>query len=120
MVALFDALRRSRATLARPLLLGLLLVTPGALAAVVDGVQFPDGARRVGEGRYRSPLTYEKTLEYYRAVYPPRTHQRNLIVNQPGVRAVHIAFPRGNKYAGLNVYEDKAGLREVRIFMVPR
>ncbi|HLT30655.1 MAG TPA: hypothetical protein VK013_11480 [Myxococcaceae bacterium] len=111
---------RSATALALPLALALMWVPVGSSAAVVDGVQLPDGVRRVGEGRYRSALTYEKTLEYFRTVYPARNHRRVPIINQPGVRAMHIAFPAGNKYAGLNVYEDKAGLREVRIFLVPR
>lgn len=120
MVALLRSLKRSASALALPLALSLCLAPVGAAAAVVDGVQLPDGVRKVGEGRYRSTLSYEKTLEYFRAVYAPRTHRRIPIINQPGVRAMHIAFPSGNKYAGLNVYEDKAGLREVRIFLVPR
>lgn len=121
MVAFLHSLkRRAASALKLSLALSLLLLPPGASAAVVDGVQLPDGARKVGEGRYRSALSYEKTLEYFRTVYPARNHRRIPIINQPGVRAMHIAFPSGNKYAGLNVYEDKAGLREVRIFFVPR
>jgi hypothetical protein len=90
-----------------------------ASAEVVDGVQLPDGARKVGERRYRSPKDFQETLEYYKLVYSTSTHPRTTIINQPGVRAVHIAFPPGKNVAGLNIYEEKETLREVRIYLVP-
>ena len=91
-----------------------------ATAGVVDGVQLPDGATKVGERRYRAGRDFDATLKYFRTVYPPSQYPRSSIVNQPSVRGVHIAFPRGKKYAGLNVYEDKVNVREVRIYLVPR
>lgn len=98
------------------LVLGGLLVATPAVAEVVSGAQLPDGSRKVGDRRYRSPKDYEDTLKYYRSVYPPGAFPRRSIVSQPGVKAVHIVNPSGKNFAGLNVYEARD---EVRIFIVP-
>lgn len=87
-----------------------------AEAEVVNGAQLPDGARKVGENRYRAPGDYEETLKYYRTVYPAGTFSRKSIVNQPGVKAVHIVNPSGKNFEGLNIYEAN---EEVRIYIVP-
>jgi hypothetical protein len=87
-----------------------------AVAEVVSGAQLPDGAQKVGELRYRSPHDMEETLKYYRGVYPPGSYPRRTIVNQPGVKAVHISNPSGKNFEGLNIYEAKD---EVRIYIVP-
>ena len=77
----------------------LVLLTGGvARAEVVDGVQLPDGLQKVGEKRYRSPQDCEKTLKYYKTVYPTATYPRRSIVNQPGVKAIHIANPSGKNF----------------------
>jgi len=101
------------------LALGLLALSAPAAAETVKGAQLPDGAVQVGENRYRSPRDFEGTLDYYKAVYPLASHPRKPIVNQPSVKAVHIAFPPGKAVAGLNIYEDKENTREVRIYLVP-
>ena len=82
----------------------------------VLGAQLPDGAQKVGENRYRAPENYEETLKYYRTVYPPAQFPRKAIVNQPGVKAIHIANSGGKQFEGLNIYEAND---EVRIFIVP-
>ncbi|ADO71201.1 conserved uncharacterized protein [Stigmatella aurantiaca DW4/3-1] len=87
-----------------------------AEAEVVNGAQLPDGSRKVGENRYRAPGDYEETLKYYRTVYPAGTFSRKAIVNQPGVKAVHIVNPSGKNFEGLNIYEAN---EEVRIYIVP-
>ncbi|WNG38552.1 hypothetical protein F0U60_36595 [Archangium minus] len=87
-----------------------------AAAEVVSGAQIPDGAQKVGENRYRAPGDFEKTLEYYKAVYPSGTFTRRSVVNQPGVKAVHIVNPSGKNFEGLNIYEAND---EVRIYVVP-
>lgn len=97
-------------------LLAVLLWSPLVRGEVVLGAQIPDGARKVGELRYRSPKGYEETLQHYRAVYPPGQYPRRPIVNQPGVRAVHIGVPSGRQFDGLNIYEAND---EVRIYVVP-
>ncbi|MCI0572851.1 MAG: hypothetical protein L0Y66_19045 [Myxococcaceae bacterium] len=112
-------LRCGARSLRRLLVLGACGWAAVAGAEVVAGVQLPDGARKVGENRYRIPKDFEDTLTYYRTVYPPASYPRKTIVNQQAVRAVHIAFPPGKGVDGLNVYEDKAALREVRIYIVP-
>lgn len=85
-------------------------------AEVVNGAQLPDGAQKVGENRYRAPGDFEETLKYYRTVYPVGTFPRKSIVNQPGVKAVHITNPSGKNFEGLNIYEAND---EVRIYVVP-
>ncbi|HYO59884.1 hypothetical protein [Archangium sp.] len=87
-----------------------------ALAEVVSGAQLPDGSRKVGENRYRAPGDFEKTLEYYKAVYPVSAFPRRAVVNQPGVKAVHIVNPSGKNFEGVNIYEAND---EVRIYVVP-
>jgi hypothetical protein len=88
----------------------------GAAAEVVSGAQLPDGAQKVGENRYRATGDFEETLKYYRTVYPPQAYPRRPIVNQPGVKAVHIVNPSGKNFEGLNIYEAND---EVRIYVVP-
>jgi len=115
-----DSLKRLFYTAARLGVLGsVMLSAQVASAESVDGVQLPDGTKKVGERRFRSGQPFDKTLDYFRTIYPPSKYPRTSIVNQPGVRAVHISFPDGKKHAGLNVYEDRSQRREVRIYMVP-
>src|SRR5262249_34328090 len=76
-----------------------------AKAEILDGVQLPDKTSKVGERRYRVPQDWEATTKYFRTAYPVATYPRRLIVNQPGVKAIHITNPSGKGWAGLNVYE---------------
>ncbi len=102
---------------ARPFTAALVsLWTVAAAAEVASGAQLPDGAQKVGENRYRAPGDFEKTMEYYKAVYPAGTFARRAIVNQPGVKAVHIVNPSGKNFEGLNIYQAND---EVRIYVVP-
>ena len=87
-----------------------------AAAEVVNGAQLPDGSRKVGENRYRASGDFEKTLDYYKAVYPVSAFPRRAIVNQLGVKAVHIVNPSGKNFEGLNIYQAND---EVRIYIVP-
>ena len=86
-----------------------------AVAEVVGGVQLPDGVQKVGENRYRAREDFERLMKYYRSVYPPDRYPRKSIVNQPGIKAVHIANPSGKNFEGLNIYEAND---EVRIYIV--
>ncbi|XXF75808.1 hypothetical protein P2318_22455 [Myxococcaceae bacterium GXIMD 01537] len=88
----------------------------GAGAETVSGAQLPDGAQKVGENRYRAPRDFEGTMTYYRTAYPVGSFPRRSIVNQPGVKAVHISNPSGKNFEGLNIYEAND---EVRIYIVP-
>ncbi|MBN1210650.1 MAG: hypothetical protein JXB05_37720 [Myxococcaceae bacterium] len=103
---------------ARPLwaAVAVLLWVTGAGAETVSGAQLPDGAQKVGENRFRAPGTFEDTLKYYRTVYPVQAFPRRPVVNQPGVKAVHIVNPSGKNFEGLNIYEAND---EVRIYIVP-
>jgi hypothetical protein len=87
-----------------------------ARADVVNGVQLPDGAVKVGENRYRVKEDFEGILKYYRGVYPAAAFPRRQIVNQPGVKAVHITNPNGKSFEGLNIYLSND---EVRIYVIP-
>ncbi len=84
-------------------------------AESVSGAQLPDGAQKVAEYRYRTRRDFDDTLKYYKTVYPPATYPRKAIINQPGVKAVHIANPSGKGFEGLNIYMAND---EVRIFVV--
>ena len=92
------------------------LWTVAAGAETINGAQLPDGVQKVGENRYRAPRDFEGTMTYYRSVYPVGTFPRKSIVNQPGVKAVHIVNPSGKNFEGLNIYEAND---EVRIYIVP-
>ena len=98
--------------------LGLVLLgfAGGANAGTYKGVQLPDGAAPVGENRYRAPEDYDGTLRYYRQVYSPGTYRWKAIVDQPGVKAIHIELEKVKGVEGLNIYEANG---EVRIFVVP-
>lgn len=87
-----------------------------AAAEVVSGAQIPDGSQKVGENRYRAPGDFDKTMDYYKSVYPASAFPRRSIVNQPGVKAVHIVNPSGKNFDGVNIYEAND---EVRIYVVP-
>jgi hypothetical protein len=93
-----------------------MLFDVSAFAEVVSGAQIPDGSQKVAELRYRTHKNFEETLKYYKDVYPPSNYPRKPIVNQPGVKAIHISNPSGKGFEGLNIYEAN---EEVRIFIVP-
>jgi hypothetical protein len=97
------------------LALALALVSASALAETDLGATLPDNARQVGEHRYKSPSDWEGTMKFYKKVYSPATYRN--VINQPGVKAVHIPNPSGKgEWLGLNVYEAN---EEVRIYVVP-
>jgi hypothetical protein len=92
-----------------------LVAAPAALADSDLGATLPDNARQVGEHRYKSPSDWEGTMKFYKKVYSPSTYRN--VINQPGVKAVHIPNPSGKgEWLGLNVYEAN---EEVRIYVVP-
>lgn len=81
----------------------------------VHGAQLPHDAQKVGENRYRTSEDFELTLKHYKTVYPPAQYPRKTIVNQPGIKAIHIANPSKKNFEGLNIYQAND---EVRIFIV--
>jgi len=94
------------------------VLAPGAAKAeIFDGVQFPDRTTKVGERRYRVPQDWENTMKYFKTAYPSAQYPRHMIVNQPGVKALHLTNPDGRGgWTGLNIYEAND---EVRVFIVP-
>jgi hypothetical protein len=85
-------------------------------AETVHGAHLPDGAQKVAENRYRVEQDFDTTIKHYKAVYTPANYPRTMIVNQPGIKAVHIANPSGKGFEGLNIYQAN---EEVRIYIVP-
>ena len=99
-------------------LVTLLLAAPGVPRAErVAGAQLPDASKRIEANRYRVERSYEDALKFFRTVYPPGKYPRKPIVNQPGIKAVHIAnpAPRPGGWDGLNVYEIRG---ETRVFVL--
>jgi hypothetical protein len=99
-------------------LVGLVWVLSGVASAdqVVNGVTLPDGAEKVGENRYRVREDYAGAEKFFKTAYPPGQYPRRSIVQQPGVKAFHIANPTGKKWEGLNIYQASDG--EVRVFVI--
>ena len=98
-------------------LVTLLLAPAVARAERVAGAQLPDGSTRIEPNRYRIERNYADALKFFRTVYPPAKYPRKQIVNQPGVKAVHIENPaaRPGGWDGLNVYELRG---ETRVFVL--
>lgn len=103
------------------LLAALLLVGSEARAAgefKARGVVLPGGAVRVAEERYRLPESYDAAVRFYRSVYRPERFPRKLVVNQPGVKAVHVVNPDlKSEWEGFNLYEHQG---EVRLYILVR
>jgi hypothetical protein len=95
--------------------LALLMATPASAQMTEKGAILPSGSRQVGENRYRSPSNYAGTLTFYGRQY--KTNPRKTIVNQPGIRAVHLVNDGKGDWEGLNIYELGG---ETRIFIVLR
>lgn len=94
-----------------------LLAGASAMGESELGASIPDGARKVAEHRYKSSTDFEGTLKYYKTIYPSTSYPRKNVVNQPGVKAVHIPNTSGKGgWEGLNIYEAND---EVRIYVVP-
>jgi hypothetical protein len=96
----------------------LALATPALVRAEkAAGAALPDEARQVEPNRFRIDKNYDDTLKFYKVVYPPAKYPRKAIVNQPGIKAVHIDNPevRPGGWEGLNVYELNG---ETRVFVL--
>ncbi len=82
----------------------------------VLGAVLPQYAHKVAELRYRVAEDWEGIRKFYSKEYPSKDYPRKDIVNQPGVRALHITNPSGRGWEGINVYEAN---EEVRVYVVP-
>lgn len=100
------------------LAISLVVVAGSASAGETElGAVLPDGARKVAEHRYKSSTDFEGTMKFYKNIYPAQQYPRKAIVNQPGVKAIHIPNTSGRgSWEGLNIYEAN---EEVRIYVVP-
>lgn len=99
-------------------LVGILLAAPAvARAERVAGAHLPDRSTRIETNRYRIERNYADALKFFRTIYPPAKYPRRQIVNQPGIKAVHIEnpAPRPGGWDGLNVYELQG---ETRVFVL--
>lgn len=102
---------------------GLVWGAPALAAAEFKarGFTLPGGAVKVDDHRYRLPQTYEEALKWYRGTYPPAKYPRRTLVNQGGVRAMHLrnpkpGDPKEGEWEGANVYEFAKG--EVRVYIL--
>ncbi len=87
-----------------------------ATAAAAEPGVFPDSARKVAENRYKATGDLESVMKFYKTALPSSAYPRKQIVNQPGIKALHIANPSGRGgWEGLNIYENND---EVRIYVV--
>ena len=70
-------------------------------------------------GRYKVNRGFDDVIEYYKRMFKNENGVRWYnIINQPGLRAKHLASLRKNTdWEGINIYERGS---EVRLYVVPR
>ena len=70
-------------------------------------------------GRFRSPYSYDETIEFYERVFKNTTGVRwRNVVNLPSVKAKHIdCLRKKTHWDGINIYEKQG---EVRIYVLNR
>jgi hypothetical protein len=84
----------------------------------VRGASLPASARKVGEDRYRLHENWENAMKFFKVAYGYDKFPRKVVVNQPGIKAVHIANPSaGGEWEGLNIYENTSG---VHVYVLAR
>jgi hypothetical protein len=72
----------------------------------VYGAPMVPNARKIEDGRYVSPRTYDDTLEFYEKLYKGSNAVRfRAIINAPSVKAVHMQNLKGGAWLGINIYE---------------
>lgn len=105
-------------TAALSLTVGALQVAQAGGEFRARGVVLPNGAVRIADDRYRLPDPWEATLKYYRGIYRLEKFPRKAIVNQPGIKAVHVDNPDvSGEWEGYNIYEYQG---EVRLYVLAR
>lgn len=84
----------------------------------VKGVVLPNGSVRIAEDRYRLPESWEGTAKWLKTIYRPEKYLRKFVINQPGIKAVHVANPEPkDEWVGFNLYEYQG---EVRLYILGR
>ena len=82
------------------------------------GVVLPNGSVRVAEGRFRLPDGYDATMKWLKTAYKADKYPRKFIVNQPGVKGIHVVNPTvTEEWEGFNLYEHQG---EVRLYVLLR
>lgn len=95
-----------------------LMASPVAADIQVHGLKLPSGAVRVGPDRYRLPENFNNSMKWFERQYPVERYPRKTIVNQPSVKAIHVANPDPKSgWSGFNLYQHD---REVRIYVLAR
>lgn len=87
-------------------------------AIKVHGAAVDDGAKKVGENRYKSGEDWEKTIRFYRNVYGGKAGiVWSTIDTPPKVKAIHIAntLPK-RTWEGINIYEVNG---DIFIYVIP-
>ncbi|MBC7794262.1 MAG: hypothetical protein H7Z43_11195 [Clostridia bacterium] len=98
----------------------LFALMPTASAEVPIKVPLAPGATPLSElGRYKVTRGFDDLVEYYKRQFKSEPGVRwYSIINQPGLRAKHLASLRKNtEWEGINIYERG---NEVRLYVVPR
>jgi hypothetical protein len=85
----------------------------------VHGLTLPNGAVKLGEeDRFRLQETFDAAMKFYKSALRPEKYPRKLIVNQPGLKAVHIENPDPKgEWEGFNLYTYQ---NETRLFVLAR
>lgn len=83
----------------------------------VYGAPMVPNARKVEDGRYISPRTYDDTLEFYEKLFKGSNAVRfRAIINAPSIKAVHMQNTKpGGTWLGINIYELNG---QTRLFVV--
>ncbi len=84
----------------------------------VKGLTLPGGAVRIAEDRYRLSESWTGAMKFLKAQYRPEKFPRRFVVNQPGIKAIHIDNPDATgEWEGFNLYEYQG---EVRLYVLTR
>ena len=84
-------------------------------AIVEHGLTMPPGSQQVGESRYRVPLKYNETIDFFgkHKGFEPRR-----IISQPGIRAINLKnYDGAPDWESINIYEKDG---EVRVYVIAR
>jgi hypothetical protein len=95
-----------------------LAITVGSLNAAatgnelkVKGVSLPATARQTAPDRYRLSENWEAAMKFFKLLYGYEKYPRKSIVNQPGIKAIHIDNPSaGGEWEGFNIYEQQGAV----------
>jgi hypothetical protein len=95
------------------------LISAGAIEPPMEAPITPGAIPLEDRGRYKSPRTYEETLDFYQRTFKQSSGIRwRNVVNLPSIKAKHIeCLRKKTHWEGINIYEKQG---EVRIYVIPR